>query len=55
MDNDLPKAIHESRTILFGMEVRVCILDDGRRIIHAEDFHKLLKKMYLDSDNENSR
>lgn len=52
--NDIPKAVHESKLTLLGMEVRVYVLDDGRRIIHAEDFHELLRLLNKDSDDENS-
>jgi hypothetical protein len=50
----LPQAVSEDKLTLFDVEVRVYILDDGRRIINADDFHELLRKMNLDSDNENS-
>jgi hypothetical protein len=52
--NKLPQAIREDKLILFGVELRVYILDDGRRVIDADDTHRLFAKMKSDSDNENS-
>lgn len=42
---DIPKATHESVQEFFGVKVRSYVLDDGRRIINAEDFHKLMAVM----------
>jgi hypothetical protein len=48
---DIPKATHESVQTILGVELRTYVLDDGRRIINAEDFHKLLAVMGLDPNN----
>ncbi len=40
---DLPKTTHEGKTTIFGIEVRTYRLDDGRAVIHADDFHKLIE------------
>lgn len=42
---DIPKATHESEQELFGVKVRTYVLDDGRRIINADDFDRLWKAM----------
>ncbi len=42
---DIPKATHESEQEFFGVRVRTYVLDDGRRIINADDFHKLMAVM----------
>jgi hypothetical protein len=44
---DIPRATHESVQTFFGVEVRTYVLDDGRRIINAEDFHKLMVALNL--------
>jgi hypothetical protein len=45
---DLPKATHEGKSVILGIEVRTYRLDDGRAVIHADDFHKILEAMGLD-------
>ena len=47
-EEDIPKATHQGTTTIMGIEVRTYRLDDGRSIIHADDFHKLLEAMGLD-------
>ena len=42
---DTPVATHEVKTTILGVELRTYRLDDGRAIIHADDFHKLLDAM----------
>lgn len=42
---DLPKATHEGTAELFGVTVRTYRLEDGRSVIHAHDFHKLIDAM----------
>lgn len=44
---DLPKATHEGETTILGVKIRTYRLDDGRAIIHADDFHKLMEVMGL--------
>jgi len=41
----LPRAINESTIELFGIKVRVYTLNDGRRVVHADDTAKLLEQM----------
>jgi hypothetical protein len=43
--DDIPAATHESVQEFFGIKVRTYVLDDGRRIINAEDFHRLMEAM----------
>lgn len=45
---DIPKSTHESEQEFFGVKVRTYVLDDGRRIINADDFHKLMAAMGLE-------
>ena len=47
---DLPKATHEGKSTILGVEVRTYKLDDGRAVIHADDFHKLLEVMGITAD-----
>lgn len=42
---DMPKVTHEGETEILGIKVRTYRLDDGRAIIHADDFHKVLEAM----------
>jgi hypothetical protein len=46
-EEDIPKATHEGTQTIMGVEVRTYRLDDGRTIINADDFHKLLAAMGL--------
>lgn len=48
---DIPKATHESEQEFLGVKVRTYVLDDGRRIINADDFHKLLAAMGLHAND----
>lgn len=52
-EEDLPKVISEGTATYAGVEVRTYVLDDGRRIIHADDFHKLMEVMGLSLSAEN--
>jgi len=42
---DVPIATHQGEMMILGLKVRVYRLDDGRTVIHADDFHALLAKM----------
>lgn len=42
---DIPTATHESVQTFFGVKVRTYVLDDGRRIVNADDFHELIRVM----------
>lgn len=42
MKQNTPKVIHEGKITLDGLEIRVCVLDNGQRIIPEEDFKKAL-------------
>ena len=42
---DIPCAVSENTMNLLGVEVRCYVLDDGRQLINAEDFHKLMRVM----------
>lgn len=52
---DLPKATHEGVMKIGDLEVRIYRLDDGRNVIHADDFHRLLAKLGLDLDQSGTR
>lgn len=43
MSNRIPKVVKEGKIKVEGLEIRVCVLDDGQRIIHKEDFLKALE------------
>jgi len=53
--DDLPKAVHEGTMMVGDIEVRTYQLGDGRRVIHADDFHRLLSKLGLDLDQSGTR
>ena len=40
----IPTAIHSSTLTIWGVELHVHVLDDGRRIIEAEDVRRLFAK-----------
>jgi hypothetical protein len=44
---DIPNAVSEGVQEIMGVKLRTYVLDDGRRIIDADDFHKLLAIMGL--------
>lgn len=43
--DDIPKATHEGKLSILGIELRTYRLDDGRTVIHADDFHRLMAAM----------
>ena len=45
MSNNLPESINTATLTVFGVELRVHTLDDGRRIIEADDLHRLWAMM----------
>ena len=47
-EDDIPRATHEGEMEILGLKVRVYRLDDGRTLIHADDFHALLAKMGIE-------
>lgn len=49
-DEDIPKATHEGVLEILGLKVRTYRLDDGRTVIQADGFCKLLEAMGLDPD-----
>lgn len=38
----IPKVIHEGKIKLDGLEIKVCVLDNGQRIIPEDDFKKAI-------------
>lgn len=38
----IPKVIKEGKMNIQGMNIRVLLLDDGRRVIPTEDYDKIL-------------
>ena len=46
----LPKVIHEAKVAIGGIEITVCVLEDGRRIIPAEDMIKALSFLGLNEE-----
>lgn len=47
---DIPHATHEGTMELFGVKARTYRLDDGRTVIHEDDFHKLIEAMFGGAD-----
>lgn len=47
---NLPKVTHEAKVAIGGIEITVCILEDGRRIIPAEDMIKALSFLGLSEE-----
>lgn len=45
---DIPSATHEGVWKLGDMDIRVYRLDDGRTLIHADDFEKVLQWLGVD-------
>lgn len=45
MPNNLPKAIAESQFTILGVTLKCYVLDDGQRIIDAEDIEELFEAM----------
>ena len=50
-EEDIPKATHSGVMDLLGVKARVHRLDDGRTVIEAEDFHKILEAMGITPDD----
>lgn len=46
----LPKVIHEAKVSIGDIEITVCILEDGRRIIPAEDMIKAMSFIGLSNE-----
>lgn len=47
---DIPQATHEGTLELLGLKLRTYRLDDGRTVIHADDFHELMAAMGFGDD-----
>lgn len=47
---NIPKVIHEAKVAIGDIEITVCILEDGRRIIPAEDMTKALSFLGLSEE-----
>lgn len=43
MEKRIPKVVSEGKIKVQGLEITVCVLDDGRRIIPEEDMQKALR------------
>lgn len=50
--DQIPKTISETTMEILGVELRVYVLDDGRRIINADDIHKLFAKLFANDDEK---
>lgn len=46
-EDHLPKATHQGEMEFMGQKIKTYRLDDGRAIIDAEDFNKILESMGL--------
>lgn len=47
----MPKVVSEGKIKIGDFEIRVCVLDDGKRIIPQEDFKKALDFLGLTEDD----
>jgi len=52
MNKELPKAIAEASFKVFGVTLRCYVLDDGHRIINADDVDALLEAMSQEGPKE---
>jgi hypothetical protein len=43
--SDIPQAIHEDEIEIMGITLRVAVLDDGRRVIYADDVARIMAAM----------
>jgi hypothetical protein len=48
----LPKATHEGKLMLGNIEIKCCILDDGRRIITEDGLIAFFKAMKVATDDQ---
>lgn len=46
----IPRVIKEGKMKIQGIEIKVCVLNDGRRIIPEEDFDKALNLLGLSKE-----
>jgi len=54
MTTRIPKVIREGKiSITQGLEITVCVLDDGRRVIPEEDMQRALDFLGLTEDSFN--
>ena len=51
-EQDLPQATHEGVMTILGVQLRTYRLDDGRTVIHADDFHRLMAVMAGEGQGE---
>ena len=54
--DDIPQSVSEGTQEILGLPMRSYVLDDGRRVFHADDVHRLLRSMLFDEkpdDNDN--
>ena len=47
MSENIPKVIKDDYLSVKGLKLRVCVLDNGQRIIPEDDFKKALKWLGL--------
>lgn len=42
MNNDMPKVVSKGKVKLLDIEITVCVLDNGQRVIPEDDMRKAL-------------
>lgn len=52
-NNKIPQALYESIMKVGDFEFRVYVLDDGRRIIHADDILAFFELFGIEDNDEN--
>lgn len=52
---DIPQATHEGTLDVLGFKLRTYRLDDGRTVIHAEDFEKFMEAWLSPDPNLQNR
>jgi len=50
--DEIPNAVWEGTFSVFGLTLRCYTLDNGQRIINADDFHDLMERLQAGSDED---
>lgn len=51
-DDAVPQAAQEGTQEILGVTMRSYVLEDGRRVFHADDVHRLLRGLLFDEKPE---
>lgn len=50
--SETPRTVWEGSFCIFGVTLKCSVLDDGRRIIDADDFDLLMHSMHAPDNND---